>query len=108
MDELERKERYALLLDLYGSLLGGEQLRRAKDYYFGDFSLAEIAEREGKSRNAIHLSIQAAEHKLDECETRLGLARRLEAVDQILRRIEESGQFTRECARIRRLLLNGI
>lgn len=108
MDELERKERYALLLDLYGSLLGSEQLRRAKDYYFGDFSLAEIAEREDKSRNAIHLSIQAAERKLDDYEARLGLAKRQEAIVQILRRIEESGQFTKECARIRRLLINGI
>ena len=108
MDELERKERYTELLDLYGSLLGEEQLRRTKEYYFGDYSLTEIAERENKSRNAIHLSIKAAERKLDELESKLKLLHKKRAIEQALERIEESGDNSEECDRIRRILTDGI
>ncbi|HBR85919.1 MAG TPA: DNA-binding protein [Firmicutes bacterium] len=107
MDELERKERYARLLDIYGSLLGEEQLKRAKDYYFSDYSLAEMAEREGTSRSAIHLSIRAAERKLDEYESKLHLSVRISEVERELDKIEKKS-FQRECERIRRILNNGI
>lgn len=108
MDELERKNHYARLLELYGSLLGEEQLRRAQLYYFSDFSLAEIAEEEGISRNAVHVSIRAAEQHLDELEEKLGLAARTEAILECVSRIEERGGNPEECERIRRILSDGI
>lgn len=111
MNELEKKERYSVLLDLYGDLLGTEERKRAQAHYYSDFSLAEIAEEEGKSRNAIHISIKAAERKLDEYENRLGLMRRNQQIREILDQLEEKNTDEKTAKlyeHIRRLLLNGI
>lgn len=108
VNELEKKERYSELLDLYGSLLSTEQLRRAQERYSLDYSLAEIAEREKISRGAVHISIKAAEDKLDCLEAKLGLSAKLKKVQEILKELENNPANTKLCEEIRRTLTNGI
>ena len=108
MDELERKDRYARLLELYGSLLGEEQRRRAELSYFSDFSLAEIAEREGISRNAVHESIKAADQHLDFLEEELKLEDKIDRILEVVSRIEKTGLCSEECEEIRRILDYGV
>lgn len=109
-NELERKEKYIGLLDMYGNLLGKAQYRRMSLHYSDDYSLAEIAQSEGISKNAVHLSIATAEKKLDQFEKKLGLVERLKTVRGLLDKIDEAtgAEKARCLEEIRRILSHGI
>ena len=47
------------LFDYYGELLTEKQQTYFKDYYFNNLTLAEIAENENISRNAVHKQIKS-------------------------------------------------
>ncbi len=53
---LEERVRVANLLDIYGMLLTEKQRRILARYMLEDYSLGEIAEEEGISRQAVHES----------------------------------------------------
>ena len=72
-DDLERLYDLAQLYDLYGALLTGKQRECLHLHIAEDFSLAEIGETLGITRQAAHESIRRAEHALAEMEERLGL-----------------------------------
>jgi hypothetical protein len=72
-DPLRRKERFGTLLRLYGALLPAKVLKRMQAFYEMDYSLSEIAENEGVSRNAVHLSLKEGEKRLTAYEKKLGL-----------------------------------
>ena len=61
------------LYDLYGTLLTQRQRELVEMYYFDDWSLAEIAENLGVSRQAVHDNLRRAEEQLDSYERALGL-----------------------------------
>ena len=61
------------LYDYYGSLLTDKQQSYFENYYFNDYSLAEIAENDNVSRNAVHGQLKIVEEKLDEYESKLNL-----------------------------------
>ncbi len=65
-----------LLYDIYGGLLTRTQQRIFRLRHHLDLSLAEIAEQEGVSRQAVYDVLQRGERSLREVERRLGLARR--------------------------------
>lgn len=65
-----------LLYDIYGGLLTQTQQRIFRLRHHLDLSLAEIAEQEGVSRQAVYDVLQRGERSLLEVERRLGLARR--------------------------------
>ena len=75
-DDLERLYDLAQLYDLYGALLTGKQRECLHLHIAEDFSLAEIGETLGITRQAAHESIRRAEHALAEMEERLGLRAR--------------------------------
>ncbi len=60
------------LLDRYGALLTEHQRRCLELYYDQDYSLAEIAEQTGVSRQGVHASIARAETALCAYEEALG------------------------------------
>lgn len=63
----------SLLYDFYGELLDDSK-REVMDLYHEDnLSLAEIAEEQGLSRQAVHYSLKKAESKLETYEEKLGL-----------------------------------
>jgi predicted DNA-binding protein YlxM (UPF0122 family) len=68
-------QRVALLFDTYGPLLTLRQQELIQAYYLEDLSLAEIAEGDGVSRQAVHDLIRRAESAMHDYEQRLGLVK---------------------------------
>lgn len=84
---LDKVTETGLLFDFYGNLLTENQKNVMSLYYNEDFSLAEIAETNNISRQAVHISIKNAEKSLHEYENKLGLLHRwlknLKLIDEI-------------------------
>ena len=79
----------SLLLDYYGELLTDRQ-RLIADYYFNDdLSLAEIAEIEGITRQAVRDLVRRTETQLEGFENRLHFARRLYDISEGLKRVHD-------------------
>lgn len=76
------------LLDTYGELLTDRQRSVAEQYADENLSLAEIAEREGVTRQAVRDILIRAEGTLKDYEKGLHLARKLEAYRSILTSME--------------------
>ena len=70
---MEKLAKRALLADFYGQLLTEKQRNVWDLHYQQDLSLAEIAELEHISRQAIHDLIKRTERILAEYEEKLGL-----------------------------------
>lgn len=85
-----------VLLDFYGDMLTEKQRDFLGYYYNDDFSLAEIAENEGITRQGVRDSIKRAESQLTDMETRLGLVRRFDEVRDGLREIMQSAADIQE------------
>lgn len=73
MDGLEKKEYYSALLIIYGKLLKDNIYERMEAYYLQDYSIGEISESEGVSRNAVFESLESGIHWLDVYEEKLGI-----------------------------------
>ena len=73
---MEKLAKMALLADFYGPLLTEKQRNVWDLHYQQDLSLAEIAEVEHISRQAIHDLIKRTERILAEYEEKLGLVQR--------------------------------
>lgn len=74
---LENNLLLAQLFDLYGPLLSLTQQSVMKEYILNDFTISEIAENEGVSRQAVKDAITKAEAKLKGYENKLGFLKRL-------------------------------
>lgn len=66
------------LYDLYKELFTEKQQMYFEAYYFENLSLAEIAENNDVSRNAVHNQIKIMEEKLEELESKLQLYKKRE------------------------------
>ena len=75
-----------ILYDLYAPLLTERQRNVYEMCYFSDWSLSEIAENSGVSRQAIHILLSRTTERLIAFEGQLGIAARLERLES---RIEE-------------------
>ena len=79
--------RIAMLFDFYGPLLTERQQALIRAYYLEDHSLAEIADADGVSRQAVHELIRRSEAALQEYEDRLGFIaehrRRMALLDEL-------------------------
>lgn len=84
----------SVLLEFYGTLLTGKQREAMEEYYNMDYSLAEIAENHGISRQAVLENLNRGRAKLAEWETRLGLKRKFDATERQLTRLEQSVKGT--------------
>lgn len=77
--ELAKTNRMNSLLSFYGSLLTDKQQEYLALYYGDDYSLGEIAEDFGVSRQAVYDNIRRSEAALEEYETKLHLYAQYEA-----------------------------
>lgn len=76
--------KFSALLDLYGKMLTDKQYRMTEQYYHLDYSLAEIAENEGVSRQAVHASLRGAQAALAELENKLGFYEKTRKIQSIV------------------------
>lgn len=84
---MERLFELGRLLDYYGDFLTDRQRSLLDAYVNENLSLAELAEREGISRQGVRDGLVRAERQLTEMENRLGIAGRNLRMDAQLSRI---------------------
>ena len=84
----EKNLKYALLLDVYGSMLSEKQSYALEMYYCDDLSLSEIADNIGITRQGVRDQIKHAEEELDRLDDGLGLVARIDALRKVLDDIE--------------------
>lgn len=63
---------YLSLADVYGKALTDKQRDMLADYYERDFSLSEIADNAGVSRQAVHFAVKQAQDSLTKWERDFG------------------------------------
>lgn len=90
---MEKIGKQALLYDFYGELLTEHQKQIYEDVVLNDYSLSEIAEDRGISRQGVHDLIRRCnkilegyEEKLKLVEKFLNTKKRAEQIDSLLRR----------------------
>ncbi|MCI8625521.1 MAG: YlxM family DNA-binding protein [Lachnospiraceae bacterium] len=86
---VEKRVELSMLYDFYGELLKENQRQIFEDYIQNDYSLAEIAEEHGISRQGIHDTVRRCMRQLEDYEERLHLAARFAEAKEILKQIRE-------------------
>ena len=79
----------SLLYDFYGQLLSKRQQEVMALYHEENYSLSEIAEEFGISRQAVHDTLKKAEQALAEYEQKLGLVKTLQRSEAVIGCIDE-------------------
>jgi hypothetical protein len=94
---MDKNVEVSILCSLYGKLLTEKQFKFINDYYNNDYSLSEIAENEGITRQAVRDIIKKGEKKLFEYEEKLlfmektrNQEKKIQKVLSELTKIEES------------------
>ncbi len=80
---IEKNIRVNKLLDLYGGLLTERQRDMLTEYYANDYSLAEISEIKGISRQAVLDSIRQGTDALEKYETVLRLYAKISRIEDM-------------------------
>lgn len=70
---MDKQDLLIILFDYYEELLTDSQKKYFIDYYFNNLSLAEIAENENVSRNAVSKDLKLTKEKLVNYEEKLKL-----------------------------------
>lgn len=83
------------LLDFYGEVLTEKQREMLHQYYNDDFSLSEIGENFGITRQGARDAIKHGESTLLELEAKVGFAARYRRVQKTLDRLEQLVADTR-------------
>ena len=81
---LEELEQISLLLDFYGCLLSGKQLEFLRLYHEENYSLQEIADEFGVSRQGVYDGVKKAQNALNAYESKLHLVERFKASEAAL------------------------
>lgn len=77
------------LYDYYKGLLTEKQRFYFEDYFFENLTLAEIAENNNISRNAVHKQLKETEEKLFNYEAQLGLLEKRRKIEELLKDVDE-------------------
>lgn len=85
---MNKKIYFNNLYDYYSKLFTDKQCNYYEDYYFRDLSLAEIAENNKVSRNAVHGQIKIVEEKLEFYENVLGLYKKSVQIKKIISNLD--------------------
>ena len=100
---MERIAKQAMLYDFYGELLTEHQKKIQEDVVYNDFSLSEIAEENGISRQGVHdlvkrcqKTLEGYEEKLHLVEKFLSIKEKVGQIDEMLDTYEETGRDTKE------------
>jgi uncharacterized protein len=96
---LEKTVRLNALYDFFHPLLTNKQRDYMDLYYVDDYSLSEIAETFGISRQAVYDNLKRTEALLEDFEAKLGLVEKYTQRQQLLselRTLMKSDHFTTE------------
>lgn len=86
---MERIVEQTLLYDFYGELLNEHQRQIYTEAVFNDYSLSEIADEYGISRQGVHDLIKRVDKTLSEYEAKLHLIEKFIATKEKVHRIDE-------------------
>jgi predicted DNA-binding protein YlxM (UPF0122 family) len=93
---LEKIVKQGILYDFYGALLTDHQRRVYEDVVMNDMSLAEIAEEQGVTRQAVHDMIRRCDRILEDYEARLGLVAKFEEKKELAAEVKSLAGKCRE------------
>lgn len=91
---MEKIVAYALLYDFYGTLLTEHQQKIYEDYVYQNYSIGEIAEEAGISRQGVHDLIKRCNRILEGYEEKLQLLSKFSYTKE---KVNEIGQLIKEC-----------
>ncbi|EHJ56608.1 UPF0122 protein [Streptococcus urinalis FB127-CNA-2] len=98
--EIEKTNRMNALFEFYAALLTDKQMNYIELYYADDYSLAEIAEEFGVSRQAVYDNIKRTEKILEDYEMKLHMYSdyivRSEICDQLLEKYAKDSFLTEQ------------
>lgn len=86
--DIEKYINQGILYDFYGKLLTEHQQRIYEDVVFNDFSLSEIAENEGISRQGVSDLIKRCNKSLVSYEEKLGLIKKFDETKSYVKEIQ--------------------
>ena len=86
---MERFVEQTLLYDFYGELLTERQQQVYESVVLEDYSLSEVAEDLGISRQGVHDMIKRCNHTLEEYESRLHLVEKFLCIRKQVQKIKE-------------------
>ncbi len=85
---IEKMIEISMLYDFYGQLLTAKQQELMSLYHEDNYSLSEIADEYGISRQGVHDGVKKAEKALHEYENRLGLIKKFTASEKAVVEID--------------------
>lgn len=111
----EKMIEISMLFDFYGQLLTAKQQEILKLYHEDNYSLSEIAEEFGISRQGVHDAVKKAEKALHEYESKLGLVRKFidteeavtaidQEIDQIIAEHQKNETLTKRLKDIKKII----
>lgn len=86
---MEKFVEQTLLYDFYGKLLTERQQQVYESVVLEDYSLSEVAEDLGISRQGVHDMIKRCNHTLEEYESRLHLVEKFLCIRKQVQKIKE-------------------
>ena len=86
---MEKFVEQTLLYDFYGELLTERQQQVYESVVLEDYSLSEVAEDLGISRQGVHDMINRCNHTLEEYESRLHLVEKFLCIRKQVQKIKE-------------------
>ena len=86
---MEKFVEQTLLYDFYGELLTERQQQVYESVVLEDYSLSEVAEDLGISRQVVHDMIKRCNHTLEEYESRLHLVEKFLCIRKQVQKIKE-------------------
>lgn len=86
---MEKFVEQTLLYDFYGELLTERQQQVYESVVLEDYSLSEVAEDLGISRQGVHDMIKRCNHTLEEYESRLHLVEKFLSIRKQVQKIKE-------------------
>lgn len=88
-DSFDKLYELSLLYDFYGELLKENHKQIFEDYILNNFSLSEIAEERGISRQGVHDSVKRTSQKLMEYEKKLRLLKKFQETKEKIEQIQK-------------------
>ncbi len=88
MADLDKKLEMCMLADIYGGLLTQNQQQVISSYYASDYSLFEIAENLGITRQAVRDTLKKAETALLNAEQKCGFASKSARLKTLVQKAE--------------------